>query len=144
MTVVDELRPPAVHPWLEMSQIALQRQILQSTVSHDQRQRSRDLVDLPALDTNTAVLDHVDPAEPVAPAERVHRPDQLCERGRFAVDRDGDALVEPEHDLRRFGWTRARRRRPLEGLLRRRHPLVLQRAALGGSTPQVLVDGEAR
>ena len=53
-----------------MVQVALEGQVLEVRVRRDERQRGRALVDLAALDADTAVLDHVEPSEATGTGER--------------------------------------------------------------------------
>ena len=68
----------------------------------DQRHRRRRLVDLAALDPDRAVLDHVDPPDPVGARLPVQLGDQLGERERLAVERDRQPGLEADHDLDRL------------------------------------------
>src|SRR5579875_1518812 len=58
--VVDKLGPALLHLPLEPGQVQLDADALQLTVRGDQRDRRGRLVDLPALDADEPVLDHVD------------------------------------------------------------------------------------
>ena len=64
--VVDELGPTWLEARLLVVQVPLQRQVLKVGVGDDQRQRGRAFVDLPALDPDPAVLDHVESSEAAA------------------------------------------------------------------------------
>ena len=75
-------------------EVALEREVLERLVRPDDRERAGHLVELAALDAHAAVLDHVDPPEPVGAAEHVEAADQLGERDRLAVERDRDPAVE--------------------------------------------------
>ena len=64
--VVDQLGPARLEARLLVVQVALEREVLEVGVGHDQRQGGRALVDLPALDPDPAVLHHVEAAEAAA------------------------------------------------------------------------------
>ena len=109
----------------------------------DQNERGRRLVDLAALDPDGAVLDHVEPSDPVAAGERVQPRDQLRETELLAVERDGDARLEADRHLDRLG-RRGRVARERVRLLRRRRPRILEHACLDRAAEEVLVDRERR
>jgi hypothetical protein len=138
--VVHELAPALLEAGLVVRDLALEGQILQRAVRRDEGERAGHLVQLSALDAHPAVLEHVDPPEPVPAAERVDRSDQVRERPRRPVERHGHAPLERDDDLRGLHRAVLRRRRALERALGRRDPRILERPALGGSAPQVLVD----
>ena len=71
--VVDQLGVAGLEPGLLVGQVALEGQILEVGVGHDQRQGAGALVDLAALDADPAVLDHVD-AAPAVGADDLGRP----------------------------------------------------------------------
>ena len=84
--VVDELRPLRLELPLRDRLGLRQDQILERLVRGDQRDRRRHLVDLAALDADGAVLDHVDPPDPVRAGELVQLQDQLPQRQLVAVE----------------------------------------------------------
>ena len=65
LAVVDQFAPALVDPALEPGQFALDGDVLQFHVRGDQGDRAGRLVDLPALDPDQPVLDHVQPADPL-------------------------------------------------------------------------------
>ena len=109
----------------------------------DQHDRSGRLVDLAALDPDGAVLDHVDPADPVRAGKRVQLGDELGERQLLVVEGDGNARLEADGDLDRLGRGRGIRGEGI-GLLRRRRPWILERSGLDRPPEEVLVDRERR
>src|SRR5437763_2017586 len=135
--VVDGLGPAWLEARLLVGQVALEGEILEIGVGHEQGQGSGALVDLAALDADPAVLDHVHPTPTVGADDPGHLPDQLVQRQPPAVDGDRKSLVEGEHHLDRL---RRRRARQLEDLLRGLDPGVLQDAALDRTPPEILVD----
>jgi hypothetical protein len=122
-----------------MGEIALERQILEGAMRRDQGQGRRHLVELPALYPHPAVLDDVDAAESVRAGEGVDGADQLGGRHLRAVESEGGTSFEGDGELCGGPAPVRGRRGPLESVLRRRHPRILQRPALGGATPEVLV-----
>ena len=112
-------------------------------MSLDQHDRSWCLVDLAALDPDGAVLDHVDPADPVGAGKRVQLGDELGERQLLSVEGDGDARLEADRDLGRLRRGRGVRGERV-GLLRRRRPRILERSGLDRAPEEVLVDRERR
>ena len=121
-----------------MVQVALERQVLEVGVGHDQRQRGRALVDLPALDADPAVLHHVEPPEAAAARQRAQVGDQVVGAERRAVEADRDARLEADDDLDRLGLGDPGQRVDVVG---RGRPRVLDGAALDRLAPQVVVDG---
>ena len=99
--VVDQLGPARLEARLLVVQVALERQVLQVGVGDDQRQRGRALVDLPALDPDPAVLDHVEPAEAAAAGDAAQLGDERLGVERLAVERDRHAGLEADDDLDR-------------------------------------------
>ena len=75
--LVDELGPARLELALGDELGLRQDEVLERLVRGDQRDRRGRLVDLAALDADGAVLDHVDPADPVGAGEPVQRRDQL-------------------------------------------------------------------
>src|SRR5690606_18201723 len=75
--VVDELGVAVLEGDLLALQVALEGDALEVAVRRDQRQRTRRLVGLPALDADTAVLHHVEPAPAVGPDDGVQLADEL-------------------------------------------------------------------
>ena len=113
--------------------------VLERRVRGDERHRARRLVHLAALDADSAVLDHVDPADPVGTGKTVGLCDELGERELLAVERHRDALLEADDDLdrcRRARWVGGERVR----LLGRRGPRILEDAGLDRAAEEVLVD----
>src|SRR5437762_1853370 len=96
-------------------------------MSEDQRERSRALVDLAALDPYSPVLDHVDPPPPVRSYRRAHRRHKLVQCHRRPVETDGHAPLEAEDELSRF---------PRRGRCARRERVDL----LGWLDPRILED----
>ena len=90
--LVDELRPALLEAALDPRLVLRQDDVLERRVRRDQHDRGRRLVHLAALDPDGAVLDHVDPPDPVRAGERVQPRDELGERQLLAVERDGHAL----------------------------------------------------
>ena len=64
--LVDELRPALLEAALDPRLVLRQHDVLERRVRLDEHDRRRRLVDLAALDADGAVLDHVDPPDPVA------------------------------------------------------------------------------
>ena len=62
----------------------------------NERRCRRALVDLPALDADPTVLDHVDPAPPVAADDLVQAVDETDQAHLGAVDGHGHALMESD------------------------------------------------
>jgi hypothetical protein len=96
--------------------------------------RRRRLVDLAALDPDEAILDVVDPPDPMSPAEDVQAFDQLHGTEPLAVERHRHATLERDHDLHRVGCV-CGGDRPLVGVGRWGDPRVLEDAGLAGTTP---------
>ena len=94
LAVVRELGPPSFDPGFLVGQVALQREVLQVSMCRDQRQRGRNLVELARLDADQAVLDHVDPSEPVATGDPPHLRDELGGSERRSVQRHGHTALE--------------------------------------------------
>ena len=89
---------------------------------------------------DAAVLDHVEAAPAVAADGVAGGGDQLVQRHRGAVERDGDAPLEPDDELRRLGRGARGAARHAVDLLGRLDPGVLEDPALDGAAPEVLVD----
>src|SRR5690606_37307025 len=136
--VVDELAPALLDLALEPGLLALDGDVLQLLVRGDQGDGAGRLVDLAALDAHEAVLDDVDAADALRAGAAVHLLDGLQRRDGYAVDRDGDALLEREDDLVGDGRERRVVRVGVDvlgGLV----PDVLEEAGLHGAAPHVLV-----
>ena len=119
-------------------EVALEGEVLEVGVGHQQRQGGRALVDLAALDAHPAVLDHVEPTEAVrrrraaltaamsvrgasgTPSSDTGTPDS-----KPTITSAGSVAVGPGHRVDVLGGGR---------------PRVLDDAALDGPAPQVLVD----
>ena len=105
----------------------------------DQRDRSGGLVHLAALDADGAVLDHVDPPDPVRACKTVRRAISSASASSSPSSDTGNAVLEADDDLdrqrraRRVGRERVR-------LVRRRVPRVLEHARLDRAAEEVLVD----
>src|SRR5215217_4148865 len=139
--VVDQLGVADVEAGLLVEHIAVQGQVLQVAVGGDHRQGPRDLVDLAALDAHPAVLHHVDPPEPHLASGLVEGGDDSGQPHLGPVNRRRHPGLEADHHLTGPAG-RPRRDRPLEGLLGRGQPWVLEHPGLDGPAPQVLVDRE--
>ena len=138
--VVGELGQLIRHAAVEAKGVLAERQGLQPAVRGLEDGGGRRLVDLAALDPDQAVLDVVDPPDPVGSGERV---EALHERDRLqslAVQADGDAALEANHDVHRGGCVDGRHG-PGIGVRRRGGPRVLQDAGLARAAPDVDVDG---
>ena len=120
--------------------LALERQVLEGLVRPDDRERARHLVQLAALDAHPAVLDHVDPPEPVGAAERVERAHDLGQGLRLAVERHGHAAVERDRDLGGLARAVGRRRGPRRTRPRAERP----RDPPAGRTPRCGPRGSRR
>src|SRR4051794_8150495 len=106
-------------------------------MSADERDRGGALVRLAALDADDAVLHQVDPADAVQAGDLSDLRDQLPGRKLLAVDRDRQAALEADLQVR------GRRRRGLDALRPRERRFgrfgrrILERAALDAAAPQV-------
>ena len=102
------------------------------------------LVDAARLHADEAVLDEVEPADAVPPAELVEPGEQRGGRQRLAVDADRVAPLEADLDV----FRRVRRLLRVGGALvdvgRRLLGRVLEHLALGGGVQEVRVDREGR
>ena len=78
--VVDELGVAGLEPGLLPHDVALERDRLEIRVREHQREHPGALVGLPALDPHPAVLDHVEPAEPVRADDGVQLVEDLVQR----------------------------------------------------------------
>src|SRR5664279_1210531 len=141
--VVRQLTPALLHAPLEPGQVALNGDVLQLLVRGDQGDRAGALVDLPALDADQPVLDHVEASRPLRPRPGVQLGDDLQHRELAAVERDRYAVDEGDHHLVRLprdGRVRGVGVDVFDGAV----PDVLQEARLHRATPDVLVDGVRR
>ena len=141
LTVVDQLGPALVHGLLEPCLLALQGDVLQLAVGGHQGHRPGGLVDLAGLDAHQAVLDDVDPTDPLGTGAAVELLDDLQRGEGLTVQRHRDACVEGDVDDvggRREGRVLGVVVDVLGGTV----PDVLQEAGLHGAAPDVLVDGE--
>ena len=112
-------------------------------MSLDQDERGRRLVDLAALDSDHAVLDHVDPPDPVRTGALIQLGDEVDEAELLAVERDREAAGEADHELGRLGRLVGIDGQ-LERLLRRRHPRILEDPGLDRAAEEVGIDRVGR
>ena len=105
----------------------------------EQQNRSRRLVDLARLDSDQAVLEVVDTADPVFAADAVESGDQFQRCHRLTVERNRQALFETNLDISRFIRAMPRILGPAVNVGRRLGPGVFQRTGFDGSAPQVLI-----
>ena len=138
--VIDDLGPLLVDAVLELERRGVEAERLERVVHVDERERRGALVALVALDAHHAVLDHVEAAVAVLAADLVELHDERQQFHRLAVERDGLALLEADHDL--LGRVRRvlRRRRHRPDVCGRLVPGVLEDAALDRAAPEVVVD----
>ena len=99
--LVDEVRPGRLELALRPQLGLRQHEILEGAVRLDEDERRRGLVELPALDPDHPVLDHVDSADPVPAGAAVQLVDELVQRQLVAVERDRKAFLERDHHVRR-------------------------------------------
>jgi hypothetical protein len=71
-----------------MGQIPLEGEVFEVGMGHEQRQGSGTLVHLATLDSDPAVLDHVNPAPPVGADDLGHLPNQFVQGQRPPVNGD--------------------------------------------------------
>ena len=91
VALVDERGPAVLEAPLLLQLGAGEDQVLERAVGLDEDERGRRLVHLPALDADGAVLDHVDPPDPVGAGALVQLGDEVDETELFAVERDRQA-----------------------------------------------------
>ncbi len=99
--VVDQLGPAGLDAALLVCHVALQGQVLQVRVRHQQGQRPRALVDLPAFDPHPAVLHHVDATPAIGADDRRDLSDELIEGEWALVQGDGKPIFEAYGHLHR-------------------------------------------
>ena len=121
-----------------MGHVVFQGQPFEVGMRHDKGERSRALVDLPALDSHASAFDHVDAPEARRPGHAPELANEIDEAELRPVERDRNALLEADRHL--DGLCR-HRHREREDIFRRCDPGVLQDSALDGTPPQVRVDG---
>jgi hypothetical protein len=123
---------------------AVEGQALDPAVCRLQDRAARRLVDAARFHADKAVLDEIEPADPVPAADLV-QPRQQRRRGqRLAIHRDRVAVLEGNLDiLRRIGRGLGRDGAAVYELLRL-DPRVLEDLALGRDVQQVGVDRERR
>ena len=137
--VVDQLGILLGHPRLEAALVAGEGHLLQGLVGHEQRHRRRRLVDLPRLDAHQPVLQHVYAPHAVLAGQGVQGRDQLHRPHLAAVQGHRHPLLEGHLHIGGGVGRAVEGPRPLEGVLGRLLPGVLQGPALHRASPQVHV-----
>ena len=99
MALVDERGPAVLQAPLLLELGAREDQVLERAVGLDEDERGRGLVHLAALDADGAVLDHVDPPDPVRAGALVQLGDEVGQAELLAVERDRQAAGERDHEL---------------------------------------------
>ena len=105
-----------------------------------EQHRGRRLVDLPRLDADEAVLDHVDPPHTVFSTDDVQGLDQVDAALLFAVEADGHAFDERDLELVRGRRDLLRVGRPLVDVAWRTTPRILEHTCFDRAAPKVFVD----
>ncbi len=137
--VVGQLGELVGHPAVEAQRVLGERQRFERGVGGVEDGRRGRLVDLAALDADEAILDVVDPPDPVRPGDLVEALDERDRVETLAVQAHRDAPLEVEQDVhcrRSVG----RRDGPGVGIGRRGGPRVLEDPRLAGAAPHVDVD----
>src|SRR5207247_1061073 len=120
----DQLGDADLDALLLARDVAFQAHAFEILVRGDQRKTRRAFVDLATLDADTTVLDHVDAAITVRADGGAHLVDDVDERHRGAVERDGYAALEADDELARFARSIADVARERERFLGRCRPRV--------------------
>ena len=102
--------------------------------------RRRHLVDVADLEPDDPVLDVVDDPDPVAAAELGRPLEQLDQPEALAVERDRAPALEADPDQLGLVGRLLGAGDELEDVVARRLVEVLDRAALRGAAPEVVVD----
>ncbi len=139
--VVDEVGVLLSDALLETHLLLGQGHLLQAIVRPQKRHRRRRLVYLPRLDAHQPILHMVDAAHAVLTGQLVQAAYQRHGIELAAVQGHRHPLLEADLYVARLVGRIGHRFRPLEHVLRRLDPGVLQDAALDAAPPQVLVSG---
>ena len=71
LSLVDQARVLLGNGGLEMGRFCLKRELFHCSVRRVEDDGGRGFVHLPGLDADVPVLDHVDPADPMAPTDLI-------------------------------------------------------------------------
>src|SRR2546428_4003787 len=129
-TVVYKLCVLASDLRLESQGLLRQHERLERPMGLVQEDRGPRLVDLPRLDPDEPVFDHVNPSHAVLSREVVQLLHEINALDLRAVDRDRGALREADRELSGLRRRLVRIDRPLEDIARRGSPGVLEHAGL--------------
>jgi len=137
--VVGELGQLIGHHPVETESVLGEGQPFEGAMGAVDDRGGRSLVDLATLDADQAVLDVVDATDAVRSCQIVQLLHEDYRVEPLAVERDGHAALEADHDLDRLGC-RGRVHGPLVDVRSRRRPWILEDAGLDRAAPQVDVD----
>lgn len=99
-----EFGPPVIDDVLEGEFLPREREVLEVFMSREDDRRRRVLVDLPCLQTEDPVLDHVVPADAMPSCDGVQPFDEIVARHVLPVQRNRDPFQKLDLDLlRRIG-----------------------------------------
>jgi len=138
-TVVNHVGVAGDQAVAQMHDFAVEGDLLQSAVGVVEDGSGGGLIDAPGLHAHEAVLDDVHPSHGVLAADGVEFPHDVGGGEGFAVDLDGDALLEGDDDVfggvRRFGEGIGHDRDVLGEFV----PRILKDAALEADVQEVAV-----
>ena len=141
LAVVYHGCPVMLEVQLVAQNLALEAHVLEAAVSNDKSQSTRSLVAFTALNTDHAVLDHVDAAKAVSASDLVHLCDDVQIAHLLTVDGNRQTSLELDFDFGSLFRSLFRVGSHGVDVQRRTVHRVFQNTTLDCAAPQVVVNG---